>query len=124
MSLGIGEMILLAGIALVVIGPEKFPEFAKVVLRTINDVRGYMNDVKYDLSRELHPIKRDLDAAMRPDPIETPYEAPRNAQAWLEDDGERVAPDQTAPEGSESDSTEAGGAGEKKPPPASDGYDD
>jgi sec-independent protein translocase protein TatB len=39
LGVGFGEMIIIAGIALVVIGPEKFPEFAKIVLHTFRDVR-------------------------------------------------------------------------------------
>ncbi len=60
LGIGFGEMILIGGIALVVIGPEKFPDFAKVVLRTVRDLRGYMDDVKQEVTKELNPLKGEL----------------------------------------------------------------
>lgn len=60
--LGIGffEMIVIAGIALVVIGPEKFPDFAKIAVRTIRELRGYMDEMKTELNKELKPVKKEL----------------------------------------------------------------
>ena len=60
MGIGFGEMVLIAGIALVVIGPEKFPDFAKLVIRTIRDLRGYVDDIKLEVAKELKPIKDEL----------------------------------------------------------------
>lgn len=60
MGVGIGEMVLLAGIALVVIGPEKFPDFAKIVVRTMRDLRGYVDDVKNELAVELKPLEKEM----------------------------------------------------------------
>lgn len=59
-GLGLGELVLIAAIALVVIGPERFPEFARVVVRTIRDVRGYVDDAKRELDKELRPIKKEI----------------------------------------------------------------
>ncbi len=69
-SLGIGEIILIAGIALVIIGPERFPEFAKIAMRTIRDLRGYVNEVKDDLKREISPVKREIRELSRYNPEE------------------------------------------------------
>ena len=68
MGVGFGEMILLAGIALVVIGPDKFPEFAKIVLRTIRDLRGYVEDTKRDIAAELRPVQREIQQLSRYNP--------------------------------------------------------
>jgi sec-independent protein translocase protein TatB len=68
MGIGFGEMILIAGIALVVIGPEKFPDFAKIALRTIRDFRGYMDDIKQEVGKELRPVQKELQALSRYDP--------------------------------------------------------
>jgi sec-independent protein translocase protein TatB len=65
MGIGPGEMILIAGIALVVIGPERFPEFAKIVMRTFRDLRGYVDDVKGELRKELQPVKKEIDDVSR-----------------------------------------------------------
>ena len=59
-GIGIGEMLIIAAVALVVIGPERFPEFARIVVRTIRDVRGYVNDAKQELDKELRPITREM----------------------------------------------------------------
>ncbi|MBN2307409.1 MAG: twin-arginine translocase subunit TatB [Candidatus Hydrogenedentes bacterium] len=59
-SIGMTEMLIIAGVALVVIGPEKFPEFAKIVMRTIREVRGYWDDAKRDISRELRPVEDEV----------------------------------------------------------------
>ena len=67
-GIGIGEMILIAGIALVVIGPERFPGFAKVVMRTIRDVRGYVNEAKHEIEKELNPIKKEVNTLTRYNP--------------------------------------------------------
>lgn len=60
-NLGIGEIVLIAGIALVVIGPDKFPEFAKVALRAFRDLRGYLDEVKKEINEELQPVKREIE---------------------------------------------------------------
>lgn len=60
MGIGIWEMMLIAGIALVVIGPEKFPDFAKIVIRTVRDLRGYVDDVKHEVQKELRPLEKEV----------------------------------------------------------------
>ncbi len=68
MNIGLGEMILIAAITLVVIGPEKFPDFAKIVIRTVRDVKGYVNDAKRDIAQELKPLKKELKELNRYEP--------------------------------------------------------
>jgi sec-independent protein translocase protein TatB len=69
-NLGMGEMLIIAVIALVVMGPEKFPEFAKIALRAFRDVRGYVDDVKREMTNELRPVRRELDQLARHKPEE------------------------------------------------------
>ncbi|MCL4216734.1 MAG: twin-arginine translocase TatA/TatE family subunit [Candidatus Hydrogenedentes bacterium] len=59
-SLGVSEIIVLAAIALVLLGPEKFPEFAKVVAKAYRDFRGYVDETKRELTKELNPVKKEL----------------------------------------------------------------
>lgn len=68
MGVGFTEIIIIAGIALVVIGPEKFPDFAKLVIRTIRDLRSYVDEVKTEVGKEFKPLKKELDALARIDP--------------------------------------------------------
>lgn len=70
LGVGFGEMVLIAGVALVVIGPEKFPEFAKIALRTFRDLRGYVEDAKRDISKELRPLQREVNELSRIKPEE------------------------------------------------------
>ena len=59
-GLGLSEIIIIAAIALVVLGPEKFPEFAKIALRAFRDLRGYVDDIKHEMAEELNPVKNEL----------------------------------------------------------------
>ena len=59
-NIGPVELILLLAIGLVFLGPEKFPEVVKIAMRAYRDLRGYVNDVKRDLSDELNPIKKEM----------------------------------------------------------------
>jgi len=68
LGIGFSEMVLIAGIALVVIGPEKFPDFAKLVIRTVRDLRGYVDDVKTEVTKEFTPIKKEMDQLSKIDP--------------------------------------------------------
>lgn len=68
LGIGIGEMILIAGIALVIFGPEKFPDFAKIILRTMRDLRGYVDEIQSEISKEIKPVKRELEQLSRYDP--------------------------------------------------------
>ena len=59
-GIGFTEMIIIAGIALVVLGPEKFPEFAKIAIRALRDIRGYFDEVKTEISKEIKPIEKEI----------------------------------------------------------------
>ncbi len=59
-SLGIGEILLIAAVALVILGPEKFPSHAKIAMRFIRDFRNYWEEAKRDLTEELKPLKKEI----------------------------------------------------------------
>ena len=69
MFFGMGplEILIIGAIALVVIGPEKFPDVAKVFFKTIRDLRGYWDDVKKDVAEELKPVKEEVNQLKRID---------------------------------------------------------
>lgn len=67
-NLGIGEIIIIGAIALVFLGPERFPEFAKIAMRAFRDLRGYVDDIKREMAEELKPVKREMDNLARQDP--------------------------------------------------------
>lgn len=59
-NIGIMEFIIILGLALVFVGPEKFPEFTKIMMRTIRDIRNYINDIKQDIADEMRPVKNEV----------------------------------------------------------------
>ena len=67
-SVGMTEIMIIAGVALVVIGPDKFPGFAKIAIRTMKDIRGYVADAQRDIAKEIVPVKKELDKLSKIDP--------------------------------------------------------
>lgn len=68
LGIGFTEMIVIGAIALVVIGPEKFPEVAKIFIRTVRDLRGYWEEAKSSINEELKPIKKEMNTLTAYDP--------------------------------------------------------
>lgn len=60
LGLGFTETIVLAGIILIVMGPEKFPDVAKAIIRTVRDVRGYFDEAQREITKEINPLKGEL----------------------------------------------------------------
>ena len=67
-SIGMTELLMFAGIALVVIGPEKFPEFAKIAAKMVREFRGFMNEAKTDIAKEFNPLKKEMNQLQRLNP--------------------------------------------------------
>jgi sec-independent protein translocase protein TatB len=60
---GVGplEMLLIAIIAVIVLGPERFPEMAVQVARVIKFLRGYATDATSQLRQELEELTREYE---------------------------------------------------------------
>ena len=69
MGLGFYEILIILGIALLVLGPEKFPGFAKMAIRAMHDLRSYMDDMKRDIAGELRPMKDEIHKLSQIDPL-------------------------------------------------------
>lgn len=67
-SIGVLEMIVLAGVALMVLGPEKFPEFAKMAARFVKDIRSYANEIQREVAKEIKPMTKELGDLRRINP--------------------------------------------------------
>ncbi len=67
-SIGVLEIAIIAGIALMVLGPEKFPEFAKMAARLVRDIRSYGSEIQREISKEIKPVKKELDDLTKIDP--------------------------------------------------------
>ncbi|MCL4693380.1 MAG: Sec-independent protein translocase protein TatB [Candidatus Hydrogenedentes bacterium] len=59
-SIGFTEILVIAAVALVILGPDKFPGHAKIAMRFIRDIRGYWDEAKRDLAQELKPVKKEI----------------------------------------------------------------
>jgi sec-independent protein translocase protein TatB len=52
-DVGFSEMVIVAIVALVVIGPEKLPKVARTLGHLVGRLQRYVNDVKADINREM-----------------------------------------------------------------------
>jgi sec-independent protein translocase protein TatB len=59
-NIGTTEILIIAAIALIFLGPEKFPTQAKVFLRLIRDFREHWDDAKRDILSEINPVKKEF----------------------------------------------------------------
>lgn len=59
-GIGLPELILIMGVALIVVGPEKLPDLAKSMARIMLDLKKTVSDFKENLDEEL---KEDLGSA-------------------------------------------------------------
>lgn len=126
-NIGMQELILLAGVALVVMGPEKFPQFAKIAMRTVRELRGFWEDAKRDITDELRPVQREvrqlqqykpedyIDSLMGEDDEEGDgtfqgYE--HYAEEYEVEDPYNYAPDPIESEGDAAESAASGASGE------------
>jgi sec-independent protein translocase protein TatB len=65
-DVGFSEMIVVAIIALIVLGPEKLPKVARTVGHLLGRMQRYVNDVKADINREIELDElRKLQASMQ-----------------------------------------------------------
>src|ERR1051325_10830710 len=59
-NIGTGEIIVIAVVALIFLGPEQFPTQAKVFLRMLREFREHWDDAKRDILNELNPVKKEF----------------------------------------------------------------
>ncbi|HOE66032.1 MAG TPA: twin-arginine translocase TatA/TatE family subunit [Candidatus Hydrogenedentes bacterium] len=62
------EFLLLAAVALIILGPEKFPQYARIAIKTYRDIRRYFEEAKREIADELNPVKHELARLSRHDP--------------------------------------------------------
>jgi sec-independent protein translocase protein TatB len=59
-SIGISELIFIAAVGLLVLGPEQFPKYAKMAARFMRDLKNYANEVQTEIVKELNPLNKEL----------------------------------------------------------------
>ena len=60
MDIGLGELLGLAIVALIVLGPEKLPRYASEAARMLRQLRRMAQDARAEVTRELGPELSDL----------------------------------------------------------------
>jgi sec-independent protein translocase protein TatB len=58
-DIGFSELVLIAVLALLVLGPKRLPEAARLVGRTLGRVRRFLTDARRDFDRELNTAEMD-----------------------------------------------------------------
>ncbi len=92
LGIGMGEMIVIGAVALMALGPEKFPEFAKLVMRTVRDVRGYINDAKEEFQKEIRPVEKEMRSLKRYNPEDYVDTIAKSVSKAMDEDDKPAAP--------------------------------
>jgi sec-independent protein translocase protein TatB len=80
-DIGFWELILIAVVALVVIGPERLPGLARTAGMWIGKARRFLGSVRADIERELKAdeLRRILDEQAKSNPLEEVIEETKDA---------------------------------------------
>lgn len=70
LNIGTGEIIFIAVAALLILGPQKLPEFARTIGKLVRDFRRQTDDVRATVEREFY--KMDAQLTELPEPIPQP----------------------------------------------------
>lgn len=84
------EIVIIAVLALVLLGPDRMPEAAKTIAKTVRDLKKATDGLKDQLESELHQVERSINAG-----IAAP-EVPPVASAAMAASPRPVAPAPTA----------------------------
>ena len=111
-DIGFSELIVIAVVALVVIGPERLPRVARTLGHLYGRLQRYVTQVKGDIHREMEAadlgkVKTEFESAARAFKSEVESQASRfegevrGTQESLERDLAQAAPGETAPAAAE-----------------------
>jgi sec-independent protein translocase protein TatA len=59
-GIGLPELLVIAALALILIGPKKLPDLAKSIGKTLGELRRATDDVKESILEEINPIKDEM----------------------------------------------------------------
>jgi Tat protein translocase TatB subunit len=59
-GIGMPELLVILGLALLLIGPKKLPQLAKSLGKTMGELRKATDDIKDTISEEIKPIKDEI----------------------------------------------------------------
>lgn len=67
-SIGFSEMVVIAAVGLILLGPEQFPKYAKMAARFVRDLRNYASEVQSEIVKELNPLTKEMTDLKRINP--------------------------------------------------------
>ena len=118
-DIGFSELMVIAVVALIVIGPERLPKVARTVGLLFGRMQRYVNDVKADISREMAlDDLRKLQANIQ-DTANSLEQSMKQEVGAVESDLNKIAGDTqaaVAPSASPAETAEALAAAEALPP--------
>lgn len=59
-GIGMSELLIILGLALILIGPRKLPELARSLGKTMGELRRATDDLKETIAEEIEPIKDEI----------------------------------------------------------------
>ena len=59
-GIGMSELLIILGLALILIGPRKLPELARSLGKTMGELRRATDDLKETMAEEIEPIKEEI----------------------------------------------------------------
>jgi sec-independent protein translocase protein TatB len=94
-DIGFWELILIAVVALVVIGPERLPGLARTAGKWVGRGRRFLSTVRADIERELKAdeLKRILEEQAKSDSLDEIVEETKSAFKEIDDAGESLKSD-------------------------------
>jgi sec-independent protein translocase protein TatB len=90
-DIGFSEMMLIAIVALIVIGPQRLPKVARTLGHLFGRMQRYVNDVKSDISREMELDELKKMQASMEDTARTMHDSVRQGIAEAEGDLNKAA---------------------------------
>lgn len=112
-GMGMGELIIVAVVALLALGPDRLPGAAKKIGKTIRDLRRQTSNLKKTIEEDtqLGDAMKEIKQAFRDDPYREPPKRPKpKPKAKAEDEkAEDEEADAEQPEGSEESAEESAG---------------
>lgn len=122
-DIGFSELMVIAVVALIVIGPEKLPKVARTVGHLFGRMQRYVNDVKADISREMAlDDLRKLQASMQ-ETAQSLEQSVNDTVRSAETEMNRIAGDAPAAvtsTGATADTADTGTPAVTEAPPATD----
>lgn len=80
-GLGFGEIVIIAILALLLLGPDRLPEAAKMLGKTIQDLKKATDGLKGQLESEMYSVEKAVKKAIDPDEPASAPEVPPVAAA-------------------------------------------